>query len=114
MCHVPVVDPHAVANCGPECASHSVLAERGDISARFKKVSGEGRWSAEMSTRSGGREHMRTRTVVLLLVALGFATTTYADVVTDWNTAALNAIRRGKTPPPLRFPGACDSSCQHL
>jgi membrane-associated phospholipid phosphatase len=44
---------------------------------------------------------MRTRTVVLLLVALGFATATYADVVTDWNTAALNAIRRGKTPPPV-------------
>ena len=44
---------------------------------------------------------MRTRTVVLLLVALGFGTTTYADVVTDWNTAALNAIRRGKTPPPV-------------
>ena len=51
---------------------------------------------------------MRTRTVVLLLVALGFATTTYADVVTDWNTAALNAIRRGRRrrqslPGRLRF-----------
>jgi hypothetical protein len=45
---------------------------------------------------------MRTRTVVLLLVGtLAFGTTTYADVVTDWNTAALNAIRRARTPPPI-------------
>src|SRR5437773_1492097 len=25
----------------------------------------------------------------------------YSDVVTDWNTAALNVIRAGRTPPPI-------------
>ncbi len=28
-------------------------------------------------------------------------TTANGDVVTDWNTAALDAIRAGKTPPPI-------------
>src|SRR5882724_1487041 len=27
--------------------------------------------------------------------------TAHSDVVTDWNTAALNAIRAGRTPPPI-------------
>lgn len=38
-------------------------------------------------------------TLTLFLTTLG-ATSAYADVVTDWNTAALNAIRSDKTPPP--------------
>src|SRR6266581_3101039 len=33
------------------------------------------------------------------LIPLG-ATSAKADVVTDWNTAALNAIRIDRTPPP--------------
>jgi len=34
-------------------------------------------------------------------VALSCFTTAYADVVTDWNTAALNTIRVNKVPPPV-------------
>ncbi len=30
-----------------------------------------------------------------------FGSTAFADVVTDWNTAALNAIRADRTPPPI-------------
>src|SRR5437762_2532264 len=33
--------------------------------------------------------------------ALLIGTLAHADVVTDWNTAALDAIRAGKTPPPI-------------
>lgn len=42
-------------------------------------------------------------TTVRLLVwiaALGIGSTAEADVVTEWNTAALNAIRAARTPPP--------------
>jgi hypothetical protein len=38
----------------------------------------------------------------LALLAVFFAKAiTHADVVTDWNDAALNAIRAAKTPPPV-------------
>src|SRR5207249_11770932 len=37
---------------------------------------------------------------VVLILVLGTASPTSADVVTDWNTAARNAIRAGRTPPP--------------
>jgi len=42
------------------------------------------------------------RSIRLLVVttALSIGVAAYADVVTDWNTAALNAIRLEKTPPP--------------
>lgn len=44
---------------------------------------------------------MRARTVVsLLLSTLLFAPSAYADVVIDWNSAALDAIRIGWTSPP--------------
>jgi hypothetical protein len=47
---------------------------------------------------------MKRRTVGRLLVLLStvvfFGSTARADVVTDWNTVALNAIRAAKTPPP--------------
>src|SRR5437867_4901918 len=46
---------------------------------------------------------MKTQTIVKSLVlttALSIGSVADADVVTDWNTAALNAIRAGKTPPP--------------
>jgi hypothetical protein len=46
---------------------------------------------------------MRTQVVVRVLVfalALSSAASAFADVVTHWNTAALNAIRLNKTPPP--------------
>lgn len=36
----------------------------------------------------------------IVLTALGAALAAQADVVTDWNNAALNAIRADKTPPP--------------
>src|SRR5438270_5312724 len=37
----------------------------------------------------------------LLLITIGLiATAAHADVVTDWNNAALNAIRADRTPPP--------------
>src|SRR5439155_19896700 len=39
-------------------------------------------------------------TLLALMAALSSASAARADVVTDWNTAALNAIRAGKTPPP--------------
>ena len=44
---------------------------------------------------------MRTRIAVCLFVASALlAPTAEADVVTDWNSAALDAIRSGRTPPP--------------
>src|SRR5437899_2912367 len=42
---------------------------------------------------------MIARRLLLLTIAL-IATTVYADVVTDWNNAALNVIRADRTPPP--------------
>src|SRR6266478_9026730 len=35
------------------------------------------------------------------LTAFLIGTLAHADVVTDWNTAALDAIRNGHTPPPI-------------
>ena len=45
---------------------------------------------------------MKTRILMncIVLTALSAALRAQADVVTDWNTAALNAIRTDKTPPP--------------
>ena len=46
---------------------------------------------------------MKTQPVpktLLFCVALSIASLAESDVVTDWNTAALNAIRADKTPPP--------------
>src|SRR5438093_2166663 len=45
---------------------------------------------------------MRTQTLInsIALTALSATLTAQADVVTDWNTAALNAIRADKTSPP--------------
>src|SRR6266516_89805 len=45
---------------------------------------------------------MRMPTVarLVLLSTVVFGSTAHADVVTDWNTVALNAIRAAKTPPP--------------
>src|SRR5213592_3595898 len=37
---------------------------------------------------------------VVLVIALSTSFAANGDVVTDWNTAALNAIRAGRTPPP--------------
>jgi len=37
---------------------------------------------------------------VVLVNALSTSFAANGDVVTDWNTAALNAIRAGRTPPP--------------
>src|SRR5438445_3845266 len=44
---------------------------------------------------------MKGRTLGLSLFLLILAATVYADVVTDWNNAALEAIRVSKTPPPV-------------
>ena len=45
---------------------------------------------------------MRTRTLVaFFVVLLSCGSMAHADVVTDWNSAALNAIRAGRTPPPV-------------
>jgi len=44
---------------------------------------------------------MRTQTIFLgAIFALLFNTTVHSDVVTDWNSAALDAIRHVNTPPP--------------
>ena len=44
---------------------------------------------------------MRTVTAVAVVASLlGFGTTAHADVVTDWNSAALSAIRTIRTSPP--------------
>ena len=40
------------------------------------------------------------RVLCLIVAASSLATAAHADVVTDWNTAALNAIRAAKTTPP--------------
>lgn len=43
-----------------------------------------------------------TLVTVLLVAALsGTASTVSADIVTDWNTTALNAIKSGAVPPPM-------------
>jgi len=39
--------------------------------------------------------------LVVFLVVTGVAQRSQADVVTDWNKAALNAIRAQKTAPPV-------------
>src|SRR5437773_11329206 len=39
--------------------------------------------------------------ICVLNLASSIGTPANADVVTDWNTAALNAIRGGRTPPPI-------------
>src|SRR3989475_12225678 len=39
--------------------------------------------------------------ILVLISALSIGSAAYSDVVTDWNTAALNAIRTGRTPPPI-------------
>src|SRR5947209_15461227 len=47
---------------------------------------------------------MRTASIIRFIGAIGvltIASTANADVVTDWNTAALVAIRAEKTPPPI-------------
>ena len=38
---------------------------------------------------------------IALIAASGLAGTARADVITDWNTAALNAIRANRTAPPI-------------
>src|SRR5687768_186460 len=44
----------------------------------------------------------RHRVQLLILGAvLNIAAVAHADVVTTWNSAALNAIRAGRTPPPV-------------
>lgn len=45
---------------------------------------------------------MKTQALLttLLVASFGAVFTAQADVVTDWNTAALNAIRGNRTPPP--------------
>src|SRR5205814_9610239 len=46
---------------------------------------------------------MKKRTLIqsLFLMALGAGLYAHADVVTDWNKAALNAMRADRTPPPM-------------
>src|ERR1700682_653869 len=43
----------------------------------------------------------RSIRLLVLATALGIGAAARADVVTDWNTAALNAIRAGRPPPPI-------------
>src|SRR5204863_165515 len=45
-------------------------------------------------------KHRIAATLACLIMAFT-GTAAYADVVTDWNTAALNAIRTDRTPPPV-------------
>src|SRR5881396_4309363 len=44
---------------------------------------------------------IHTFSIQTALAVLFAAVLTRADVVTDWNNSALNAIRAGKTPPPI-------------
>ena len=44
---------------------------------------------------------MHTFSIQTALAVVFAAVLTRADVVTDWNNAALDAIRAGKTPPPI-------------
>jgi len=46
---------------------------------------------------------MKTKTLLstILLAAVAGVFTAEADIVTDWNTAVLNSIRAGRTPPPM-------------
>src|SRR5213078_1586013 len=43
----------------------------------------------------------RTRIQSLVLLTLGATLCAHPDVVTDWNKAALDAIRADRTPPPV-------------
>jgi hypothetical protein len=46
---------------------------------------------------------MKSRSItapLMLTIALRAASVAHADVVTDWNSAALDAIRANRTPPP--------------
>jgi len=45
-------------------------------------------------------KHRITVAFVCLIIAFS-GTAAHADVITDWNTAALNAIRANRTPPPV-------------
>src|SRR5258708_2520523 len=57
---------------------------------------------------------MKTHTLIaaIALTALGVTLAARADVVTDWNNAALDAIRADRTPPPKasRFLAILDAS----
>src|SRR5437899_7704897 len=48
------------------------------------------------------REFMKAQYILLLayFVSFTFTATVKADVVTEWNSAALDAIRADRTPPP--------------
>src|SRR5215813_1325351 len=52
---------------------------------------------------------VRTPLFIVYIAAVNLAssigTSANADVVTDWNNAALDAIRRGNTPPPIASRG---------
>ena len=39
--------------------------------------------------------------ILVLISTLSIGSAAYSDVVTDWNAAALNAIRANRTPPPI-------------
>src|SRR5439155_26572390 len=43
----------------------------------------------------------RARIRALVLITLGATLCAHTDVVTDWNKAALDAIRADQTPPPV-------------
>src|SRR5436309_1137204 len=59
--------------------------------------------SHRKQTLLGNRSLMKTFKLLSCSVstALFIGTLAHADVVTDWNTAALDAIRAGHTPPPI-------------
>ncbi len=46
------------------------------------------------------RKYYSGCSIVCAFFLLGFFQFAAADVVTDWNSAALDAIRAGNTPPP--------------
>src|SRR5437867_7606332 len=53
---------------------------------------------------NGRMKYVRAGAIVKFLLelttVLSFGSAAYADVVTQWNTAALNVIRTDRTPPP--------------
>src|SRR4029453_8362341 len=50
--------------------------------------------------RKEGKQPMRHLRWLVMLVSLGVAPVSFADVVTDWNRVALDAIRADRIRPP--------------
>src|ERR1041384_4876753 len=79
----------------PECQSGHELPTRELCGANLRTA-----LATRVDNNTLASIHMKTKALLKTLCLLGAASSLWADVVTDWNNAALNAIRTDKTPPP--------------